>query len=91
MTYEALASGLPVVTTFNAGSLVRDGQEGYIIPLRDVDMLAAKLDRLRRDDTLREEMARRARRRVEPYTWTRYGETLVHWISEILLRPKKLV
>ncbi len=91
VTYEALASGLPVVTTFNAGSLVRDGQEGYIIPLRDVDMLAAKLDRLRRDDTLREEMARRARRRVEPYTWTRYGETLVHWISEILLRPKKLV
>ena len=30
-TYEALASGLPVITTPNAGSIVRDGVDGFIV------------------------------------------------------------
>ena len=36
-TYEALASGLPVITTRNSGSVVRDGIDGFIVPIRDVD------------------------------------------------------
>ena len=30
--HEALASGLPVITTPNAGSIVRDGVEGFLVP-----------------------------------------------------------
>jgi glycosyltransferase involved in cell wall biosynthesis len=33
-TYEAMAAGLPVITTANAGSVVRDGIDGYIVPIR---------------------------------------------------------
>jgi glycosyltransferase involved in cell wall biosynthesis len=43
VTYEALASGLPVVTTVNAGSLVRDGVDGAIVPIRDSKALARAL------------------------------------------------
>lgn len=32
VTYEALATGLPVITTAATGSVVRDGVEGFIIP-----------------------------------------------------------
>ena len=39
--YEALACGLPVVTTPEAGSVVRDGMEGRIVPAGE----AAVLDR----------------------------------------------
>lgn len=77
VTYEALASGLPVVTTPNAGSVVRDGLEGFIVPIRDVEGLAERLERLRSDEKLRCEMGKAARRRAEDFTWERYGDVLV--------------
>lgn len=32
--YEALAAGLPVICTENTGSVVRNGIDGYIVPIR---------------------------------------------------------
>jgi glycosyltransferase involved in cell wall biosynthesis len=43
VTYEALMSGRPVVTTHNAGSIVRDGTDGRIVPIRDPRALADAL------------------------------------------------
>lgn len=40
VTFEALATGLPVITTTNAGSIVRHGCDGYIVDIRDPDGLA---------------------------------------------------
>lgn len=77
VTYEALACGLPVITTFNAGSVVRDGQEGFIIPLGDVKVLAEKLEQLCQDTQLREEMSKAARQRAEQFSWQKMGERLV--------------
>jgi len=76
VTYEALACGLPVVTTPHAGSVVRDGVEGFIMPIRDVEALAAALECLRADERLRREMGRAARARAEEFTWERYGDSL---------------
>ncbi|MBE9166969.1 glycosyltransferase family 4 protein [Pleurocapsales cyanobacterium LEGE 06147] len=45
-TYEALACGLPVITTPNTGSVVRDGLDGYVVPVRDVDAISEKLELL---------------------------------------------
>ena len=44
--YEGLASGLPVITTKPSGSVVRDGIEGRIVPIRNVDALAAAMSDL---------------------------------------------
>ena len=76
VTYEALACGLPVVTTPNAGSVVRHGVEGFIVPVRGVEALAAALERLRADGRLRQAMGQAARRRAEGFTWVRYGDSL---------------
>jgi hypothetical protein len=35
VTYEALSAGLPVICTPNAGSLVSDGVDGFIVPIHD--------------------------------------------------------
>ncbi len=45
VTYEALATGLPVVATPNTGAPIRDGIDGLIVPIRDVEALAAILER----------------------------------------------
>jgi len=83
VTYEALACGLPVVTTPNAGSVVRDGVEGFIVPIRDVDALAAALERLRADERLRREMGRVARARAEEFTWEGHGDSLAQTYEAI--------
>jgi N,N'-diacetylbacillosaminyl-diphospho-undecaprenol alpha-1,3-N-acetylgalactosaminyltransferase len=51
---EALASGLPVVTTDVPGcrDTVRDGLNGFVVPARDVPALAGALRRLAEDPAL---------------------------------------
>ncbi|MBL8831484.1 MAG: glycosyltransferase [Rhodospirillales bacterium] len=80
-SYEALASGLPVVCTPNTGSVVRDGKEGFLVPVRDTDALVERLRLLARDPDLRARMAVAARARAEEFTWSHYGERLAIWID----------
>jgi len=49
VTYEALASGIPVIATPNTGAWVRDGVDGVIVPIRDVNALAATIERFCKD------------------------------------------
>ena len=60
---EAAAMGRPVITTDAPGcrETVRDGETGLLVPPRDVPALAAAMERLARDASLRTEMGRRAR------------------------------
>lgn len=74
--YEALASGLPVITTAEAGSVIRDGVEGYIIPAGEVAVLSDRLRTLLTDNALRARMGIAARRRAEEYTWERYAQAV---------------
>lgn len=45
VTLEAMACGLPVVVTENSGSkeAVRDGVDGFVVPIRDIKALKEKL------------------------------------------------
>jgi len=77
VTYEAMACGLPIITTPNAGSVARDGVDGYVVPIRDVDALCDRLERLRGDAALRRRMGRSARQRAEQFAWTQYQSVLI--------------
>jgi glycosyltransferase involved in cell wall biosynthesis len=83
VTYEAMACGLPVVTTPNAGSVVRDGVEGFIVSIRDPDALAERIDQLRSNADLRREMGYAARTRATQFTWEIRGETLARYYSSL--------
>ena len=83
VTYEAMACGLPVVTTPNAGSLVRDGVEGFIVSIRDPDALAERMERLRANARLRQALGRAARMRAEEFTWERHGQALIQYYKSI--------
>jgi len=76
-TYEALACGIPVVTTLEAGSVVRDGIEGRIVPSRDPEAVANAIAESVQDRQLRARMSEAARARARDFTWERYGERLI--------------
>jgi UDP-glucose:(heptosyl)LPS alpha-1,3-glucosyltransferase len=68
---EALASGLPVVTTTAAGGaeVVEDGKSGAVIAPNDAGALAAAVTRLREGN--RAALAAAARAAAEPFTYAR--------------------
>ena len=66
---EALAQGLPVVSTQHGGipELIQDGKSGFLVPERDVDALARKLEYLIQHPEIWPEMGRAGRDYVEMY------------------------
>lgn len=67
---EAMASGIPVIVTPNAGAdAVRDGIDGYVVPVRSPEAIADRLQRLHNDPALRQKMGAAARSRALEFTW----------------------
>ena len=81
---EAMASGLPAIVTPNAGSLVRDGVEGLVVPIRDPDALAGAIASLLDDRARLRAMGAAARRRVEQHSWLTYREGLGRILGELI-------
>jgi glycosyltransferase involved in cell wall biosynthesis len=64
---EAASSGRPIVTTNTPGcrDVVRHGENGFLVPPRNVPALAAALRTLLDDANLRQEMGRHGRSHAE--------------------------
>lgn len=66
---EAVCVGLPVVTTNVSGAaeLVKDGEGGFVVPIRDGKALAYALRTILLDEQLREKMARENKARAKEF------------------------
>jgi glycosyltransferase involved in cell wall biosynthesis len=66
---EAMAMGLPVITTYVGGleEVVRDGDNGFVIPPDDVESLALRLRILVDSEEKRMNMGRKGRKLVEEH------------------------
>lgn len=62
-TAEAMACGIPVVVTDSGENAlwIRDGEDGFIIPVKNAEILAEKIILLLQNDTLRDRLSNRAR------------------------------
>lgn len=60
---QAIGAGLPVIVSNQAGAaeLVRDGENGFIVPVADATALTGAMRRLATESTLRDRMAAKAR------------------------------
>jgi glycosyltransferase involved in cell wall biosynthesis len=84
VVYEALAAGLPVITTPNAGSIVRDGLEGRIVPVCDAEAIVGALETWRSDPAALRAIARAARERAAFGSLDAYGQRLLSELAEVL-------
>ena len=74
--YEALAAGLPVITAPNAGSVVRDASEGFVVPIRDPEAITQCLLGLSRNCEAFASMSKSAVIRAAEFTVIEYGRRL---------------
>ncbi|MGH6859949.1 MAG: glycosyltransferase family 4 protein [Phyllobacterium sp.] len=86
--YEALGAGLPVICTENAGSVVRNGIDGFIVPIRDSEAIARALSTFIANPGLRLAMAESAVERAAEFTVKRYGERLLEALSPLPARRR---
>ena len=81
---EAMACGLPVIVTANGpGDIVRDGVEGFVIPERDDEAVADRLDRLHRDPALRLSMGQAAAQRAKEFSWHAYANKAMAVLTDV--------
>lgn len=74
---EAMACGLPVVTSAFAGvsELIEDGQDGFVLrDPADSRALAELLRQLHRDGELRRRIGENAARAAQDFTWEKHAE-----------------
>lgn len=84
---EAMAAGMPVVTT-DRGAIaetVLDGVTGYVLPDPDPAALADRVLAILHDDDLRRRMSEAARNRyLERYTQPLADELLARWLATLV-------
>lgn len=75
--YEAMASGLVVITTENAGSVIKNNKEGFIIPVNDISAIKEKILFLHDNPLQLEKLAKNSRKLALKYTWQKYGKEVI--------------
>jgi glycosyltransferase involved in cell wall biosynthesis len=89
VTYEAMAAGLASVVTAEAGSVVRHGRDGFVVPAANAESLAERLIQLHDQPRLREDMGHSARAAIEQrWTWRDYGRRLTAVWLDLLGRDQ---
>jgi len=83
---EAMAMGRPVIASEVGGLafLIHDGFNGYHVPTRDPEALAAKIYELLSNDDCRAEMGRMARKSAEKFDWSIIARHIVEVYLHLL-------
>jgi len=81
---EALACGLPLLVTANAGGedLIDEGRTGFLVPIRSPEIIAENIAWFADNRALLPDLRQCAQAKAAQYTWGRYGDR----IAEIVCR-----
>jgi glycosyltransferase involved in cell wall biosynthesis len=83
---EALSQGLPVITTSHTcgPDVLTEGEDGFIVPIRDPQAIAEKLELLHRARERLSAMSEAALKKAQMLTWSSYRQGVVNVVREAL-------
>jgi glycosyltransferase involved in cell wall biosynthesis len=86
---EAMACGLPVITSVNNGGsqIITEGVDGFVLPdPRDVTALSSLVRRLYEDPDVRSRVGENAARTAQSYTWDRNARETWDFLTAALAK-----
>lgn len=83
---EAMAAGTPVIASQVGGLafLVKDGETGFLVPVRDSLMLSNRIQILLQDELLATRLGQAAAQRAQEYTWASIADRLLDTFRTVL-------
>ena len=84
---ESMANRTPAIVTTTGGmkELIDDGNTGYIVPVKDPEAMASRIEYLHQNPELRKAMGKAARRRLEEvFTTEKSVEGHIRFFEELL-------
>ncbi len=91
--FQAMACGLPLICTTNTGGedlITKDGEDGFVIPIRDVEALKEKILYMYNNQAICQEMGVKAKTKVSSgFTWDDYGDRYIKNLKEIYANKNK--
>ena len=82
---EALTAGLPVVATYQSGLPITDGDTGCVVPMKDAEAIAEKIEWLVSHPEERVRIGKNAAKMMqEKYTWEKYAENVKRIYEEMI-------
>jgi glycosyltransferase involved in cell wall biosynthesis len=89
VSYEAMACGIPSIVTTNTGSVIRDGEDGFIIPIRDVDAIKEKILHRYENPDHGKQLGNTAQQYVQRFTWGQYTSNIIDVYKSLLNDQEK--
>lgn len=84
---QVLTCGVPMIATTNSGGedVIKEGKTGFIIPVRDPDAIAQRIQQLNDDRNLLERMkTAAAQTTAKDHSWNGYGGRWAEWVRGVL-------
>ncbi len=86
---QAMSTGLAVIGTTNTGTpdVVIDGEQGFVIPIENDEILSEKIRFCYENKHKCLEMGQNARKRVEKaFSWEDYGARYVEYLEKVVIK-----
>jgi glycosyltransferase involved in cell wall biosynthesis len=85
---EALSQGVPVITTSHTcgPDVLTEGEDGFIVPIRNPQAIAEKLELLHRDRERLAAMSEAASKKAKTLTWESYRQGVVSVVRHALAK-----
>ena len=85
-----MARGLPVIATPHTcgPDVIRDGEDGFVVPIRSAGAIAERLNQLAADEPRRRMLAHAAMARAAQFTWDDYGRRITDAVVAALEERK---
>jgi glycosyltransferase involved in cell wall biosynthesis len=89
---EAMASGIPVITTERTGGLniIEEGKDGWVVKAGDAESLRVRIEHLLDNRNLLPHVGGAARSKAELFSWQRYRQNLREGVEAALARKDPL-
>ncbi len=84
---QAMSCGLPIICTPNSGGyeIIDNGNDGFIIPIRDIEELKKKILYLYNNRSICSQMGLRAQKKIKNnFSWEEYGKNVISTYQKLL-------